>query len=158
MLKNAGFSLVVVSNQGGVARGRYSLEAVDAVNVRLNSLLEERLDAFRVCPYHPHGVVPNFTREHPWRKPAPGMILDAAAEMGLDLERSWLIGDAERDCQAGRAAGLKGRTILLTRPDPALAPSPFDGAASTPHFADHLANDLPGAAAIILRRHARATP
>lgn len=157
-LKKAGFSLVVVSNQGGVARGRYSLEAVEAVNTRLNSLLEGCVDAFRVCPFHPRGVVPDFTREHPWRKPAPGMILDAASALGLDLGRSWLIGDAERDCQAGRAAGLDGRTILLTRPDPALAPSPFDGAASIPHFTDHLAADLPGAAAIILRRHARTAP
>jgi len=56
-------------------------------------------------------VAPEFSGEHPWRKPAPGMILDAAAELNLDLTRSWMVGDSLRDCQAGRAAGC--RTILL---------------------------------------------
>ncbi|RMH23429.1 MAG: HAD-IIIA family hydrolase, partial [Planctomycetota bacterium] len=110
-LKDAGYALVVVSNQGGVARGRYTPHDVDRVNARVNRLLHGAIDAFRFCPYHPRGVVPQYTREHPWRKPAPGMILDAAEALSLDLARSWMVGDAARDCQAGRAAGC--RTVLI---------------------------------------------
>lgn len=152
-LKQAGFALIVVSNQGGVARGKYPTAAVDAVNQRVNELLGGLIDAFLYCPYHPAGVVPEFRREHPWRKPAPGMILDAAAALGLDLARSWVIGDAERDCRAGHAAGLQERTILLTRPDPDLAPSPYDPRGPGPDCVDFLAPDLAGAADIILRAH-----
>ena len=110
-LKDAGYALVVVSNQGGVARGKYNTEAVDRVNARLNQLLGGSIDLFQYCPYHPQGVVDEFAREHPSRKPAPGMILDAASKLNLDLTRSWMVGDSVRDCQAGRAAGC--RTIQL---------------------------------------------
>lgn len=110
-LKEAGYALVVMTNQGGVARGKYGLDAVDRVHARLNELLNGAIDAFRACPYHPNGTIPEYTREHPWRKPAPGMILDAALALGIDLSRSWVIGDTLRDCQAGRAAGC--RTIML---------------------------------------------
>ncbi len=119
-LAAAGYALVVVTNQGGVARGRYGLDAVAAVHERLDELLGGRIAAFRACPWHPEGTVPRFTREHPWRKPAPGMLLDAAAELGIDLAASWTIGDAVRDCEAGRAAGT--RTILLRAGSPSAAP------------------------------------
>jgi lipopolysaccharide heptosyltransferase II len=110
-LKEAGFALVVITNQGGVARGKYDLAAVDRVNAKLNQLLDGAIDLFRCCPFHPKGKIEEYTREHPWRKPAPGMILDAAQELGLDCSQSWVIGDTARDCQAGRAAGC--RTILV---------------------------------------------
>lgn len=120
-LKEAGFALVVVTNQGGVARGKYGLGDVDRVHDRINALLGGRIDAFRVCPFHPKGTVSEFAREHPWRKPSPGMLLDAARALGLDLARSWLVGDKDRDCEAGRAAGC--RTVLVdplgrATPDP----------------------------------------
>jgi D-glycero-D-manno-heptose 1,7-bisphosphate phosphatase len=126
-LKAAGFVLVVVSNQGCVARGAATLETVRVVNEQLQRLLaahaawflsnrgsgEDELDrvrsiidAFYVCPFHPKGTVPEFTREHPWRKPSPGMFLAAAREHDLDLSRSWLIGDAARDIEAALAAGI----------------------------------------------------
>lgn len=106
MLRGCGLALVVVSNQGVIARGGATEDIVRAVNARLNELLDGAIDAFYFCPFHPRGNVPSFTREHPWRKPAPGMILAAAAELGLDLGRSWLIGDASRDVEACLAAGL----------------------------------------------------
>lgn len=140
-LKEAGFALVVITNQGGVARGKYGLQDVDRVNARLNVLLGGVIDAFRACPYHPKGVVPEYAREHPWRKPAPGMILDAAEELGLDLKRSWLIGDAIRDCEAGRAAGCA--TIFLG--DEADSPA-----------VDYEEADLREAGRIILDQHANA--
>jgi len=116
-LKQAGFALVVVSNQGVVARGAGTMQQVQDVNARLAELLGGNLiDAFYFCPFHPKGNVPEFTREHPWRKPAPGMILAAAVELELDLSQSWLIGDAQRDIEAGLAAGLpKSHCILLNR-------------------------------------------
>lgn len=152
MLREAGFRVIVFSNQGGVARGKYGLDAVEAVNARVNALLGGTVDDFRVCPWHPEGTVPEFSCEHPWRKPAPGMILDAAGVHGLDLSRSWVIGDAERDCLAGKGAGLHGRTILLTNPDPDLEPSHLHGMASAPDVADFLAPDLQAAASIVLSK------
>ncbi len=107
-----GRALIVITNQGGVARGRYGEDDVRAVHVRTQELLGAVpiLD-WLWCPFHPTGVVPEFTREHPWRKPAPGMLLEAAKRHDLDLARSWLIGDQDRDIAAGIAAGC--RTVLL---------------------------------------------
>lgn len=101
----AGYFVAVVTNQGGVARGRYSVEDVGRVHARLSQLLGGLVDDYRFCPFHPKGAVPAFTKEHPWRKPAPGMLLDLAQAHRLDLAASWMVGDAVRDCQAGRAAG-----------------------------------------------------
>jgi HAD superfamily hydrolase (TIGR01662 family) len=78
------------------------------------SLLEREdagLDAFKLCFHHPGGVVPELTRACDCRKPAPGMLLEAAAELQVDLERSWLVGDTDDDVRAGAAAGC--RTILV---------------------------------------------
>lgn len=117
-LRTAGYRLVVITNQGGVARGRYSEADVDAVHQRIASVIEQTtsqrpvIDRFYYCPYHPEGTVDEYRRDHPWRKPHPGMLLQAARDMNLDLASSWLIGDQPRDVQAGRAAGC--RTILLT--------------------------------------------
>ncbi len=136
-LKEAGFALVVVTNQGGVARGKYDLAAVDRVNARVNELLGGVIDAFRACPYHPKGIVPEYSKEHPWRKPAPGMLLDAAQTLGLNLGTSWMMGDAVRDCQAGRAAGC--RTVLI-------------GEAPTSDAVDFVAPSLEAGVSTILSR------
>jgi D-glycero-D-manno-heptose 1,7-bisphosphate phosphatase len=140
-LAEAGFALVVVTNQGGVARGRYGVAEVEAVHRRLNQLLGGRIEAFRFCPYHPSGTVAAYAREHPWRKPAPGMILDGAAALGIDLGRSWVVGDKARDCEAGRRAGC--RTILVGRPH-------LDRPARACPEADFTAPDVGAAADLIL--------
>lgn len=119
LLKDAGYFLGVVTNQGGVARGRYPESAVFEVHERVAELLDDAIDAWRHCPFHPEGTVPAYTREHPWRKPQPGMLLDLEREHRLDLERSWVIGDTARDCEAGKAAGC--RTILVGAGDDACA-------------------------------------
>jgi D-glycero-D-manno-heptose 1,7-bisphosphate phosphatase len=111
-----GFKVVVVTNQGGVARGKYAEEDVEAVHDRIRQLVAAqctgaRIDRFYYCPYHPEASVIRYKKEHPWRKPQPGMLLQAAEDMGLDLPRSWMIGDQMRDIEAGEAAGV--RTILL---------------------------------------------
>ena len=115
-LRGLGYYVIVVTNQGGVARGKYGEAEVEAVNQRINAAIKAdsgaRIDRFYYCPYHPEASVEQYRREHPWRKPAPGMLLQARDDMNLDLTESWMIGDQMRDVQAGAAAGA--RTILLT--------------------------------------------
>ena len=116
-LRGLSYKIVVVSNQGGVARGKFTEEDVKAVHERIAKLVNETsgsiIDRFYYCPYHPEGKTKKYRREHPWRKPQPGMILQAAEDLGLDLSRSWLIGDQMRDIEAASAAGV--RAVLLDR-------------------------------------------
>ncbi|MAX25576.1 MAG: hypothetical protein CMJ19_13835 [Phycisphaeraceae bacterium] len=117
-LRGLGYLIVIVTNQGGVARGKYGVEDVDKVHEKITQLVYEnagaKIDRFYFCPYHPKGLVEKYTREHPWRKPQPGMLLQAAKDLQIDMDQSWMIGDALRDIEAGAAAGV--RTILL-KPD-----------------------------------------
>lgn len=110
-----GYKTVVASNQSGVARGIVTVEMLERIHDRLRELLAVKgatLDAIYYCPYHPDGVVPEYTKESDWQKPKPGMLLSAAQEMDIDLTRSWMIGDSDRDVEAGRSAGC--RTILIS--------------------------------------------
>lgn len=117
-LHDAGYRLIVVTNQGGVARGKYTEDDVDAVHQKIAALVDEAvgrdglIDRFYYCPYHPQATVAEYRRDHPWRKPHPGMLLQAARDLRIDLAQSWLIGDQDRDVQAGRAAGC--RAVLIT--------------------------------------------
>ncbi|HEX3357196.1 MAG TPA: HAD-IIIA family hydrolase, partial [Tepidisphaeraceae bacterium] len=104
-----GYATVVISNQSGVARGMFTEADVRAVNMRLEDyLLEENpnavIDRQEFCPFHPDGVVERYRRDSDLRKPKPGMIIKAAELLKLDLSRSWVIGDAPRDIEAGHAA------------------------------------------------------
>src|SRR5512133_1275159 len=102
-LHSAGYRLIVVSNQSGVARGYFPVEALRAVEMRLRGLLVEAgvpLDGFYYCPHHPDGTEPGYAIECECRKPAPGLILQAAFEHGIDLGRSWLAGDILNDLEA----------------------------------------------------------
>ena len=112
-LHAANWPLIVITNQGGVARGRYDEDAVRSVHTRIQTLLKDTpiLD-WLWCPWHPHGTVPEYTREHSWRKPSPGMLLEAASRHGLSLADSWMVGDQDRDIAAGQAAQC--HTILLS--------------------------------------------
>ena len=93
---------------------------VDAVHERLASLVDEEagtdglIDRFYFCPYDPEGSVGPYRRDHDWRKPRPGMLLQAARDLQIDLPTSWMIGDHPGDAEAGRAAGC--RTILVDPP------------------------------------------
>ena len=141
LLHHAGFRLFLITNQGGVARGKYAEHDVRAVHRRIRQLTKHLIHDDRYCPYHPNGTLPKYTREHHWRKPAPGMILDLAQHHPIDLARSWTVGDKPRDAAAGRAAGT--RTILLGPPHS----PPHSTAEPTPDF---VAPDLLAAARLIL--------
>lgn len=116
-LKKLGYKLVVVSNQSAVARGIVSEKTLGKIHERLKELLAEKnafLDRIYYCPYHPDGVVEKYRKESNNRKPNPGMLLDAAKDMDIDLAQSWCIGNSIRDVEAGRRTGCK--TILIDAP------------------------------------------
>jgi D-glycero-D-manno-heptose 1,7-bisphosphate phosphatase len=128
-LHDAGFMLIVATNQPDVARGTQRREVVEAINARLSDVMP--LDEFRVCY--------DDDDDSPHRKPNPGLLLDAAVAHAIDLPASFMIGDRWRDVEAGRRAGC--RTVFLDlgyaerRPDPP---------------ADHTTADLPSAVLWIL--------
>jgi D-glycero-D-manno-heptose 1,7-bisphosphate phosphatase len=103
-LKAAGYALVVVTNQPDVGRGTQQQSVVDAMHRQLRELIPE-LDRIEVC------YDPGRGEASRRRKPEPGMVLDAAAALGLDLTRSWMIGDRWRDVDCGKRAGL--RTVFI---------------------------------------------
>jgi len=107
----AGFLVIVISNQAGVARGMYSEADLNLLHVRVDDELRElgaRIDAYYYCPHHPE-----FGEECicDCRKPAPGMLLRAVDDLAIDLSRSWMVGDKLTDVEAGHAANLN--TILV---------------------------------------------
>jgi D,D-heptose 1,7-bisphosphate phosphatase len=113
-LKAMGYKLVVVSNQSGVARGIVTEEVLGQIHKRLEQLLAREgvsLDRIYYCPYHPEGVIPKYRRDSDHRKPNPGMLLDAAKDMDIDLMESWMVGNGPRDVETGVRAGC--RTILV---------------------------------------------
>ncbi len=132
VLKEAGFLLVVVTNQPDVARGTQRRDVVEAINARLLAALP--LDAIYVC-YH------DDRDGCSCRKPRPGLLLRAATEYAIDLPRSFMIGDRWRDVEAGRHAGCV--TIRLDRRYAQMDPE------SSP---DYQAHSLPDAASWILAR------
>ncbi len=116
-LARAGFVLGCISNQPAAAKGRVSIEQLLAVHARVLELLGRQgvtIATCRLCLHHPEGVTSGLSGTCSCRKPAPGMLLDAGAELGVDLGTSWMIGDTDADVGAGRAAGC--RTILIENP------------------------------------------
>jgi len=103
-LRHAGWLTVVVTNQSGLARGKISPEQYAAVNAEFLRQLPGGIDAVYFCADHPD-------RPTPRRKPGSGMLEEAARNHGIDLTRSWMIGDKEIDVECGRRAGC--RTILV---------------------------------------------
>lgn len=112
--RKAGYRVVVLSNQSGVARGKFSIESVERVNARLLDLLNVQgatVDGVYYCPYYPGGKVSEFDRTTFLRKPAAGMAEEAALHLGIDLRHSVAIGDKLSDLQLGRVFG--GRSFLV---------------------------------------------
>lgn len=111
LARRQGYLVVVVTNQAGVARGYYEEAAIEALHRHVNRELRRHgawIDAFYYCPYHPDGVVERYRRLHPDRKPGPGMLLRAIADLDIDAAGSLLIGDQPSDVAAAEAAGVRG--------------------------------------------------
>jgi D-glycero-D-manno-heptose 1,7-bisphosphate phosphatase len=114
-LNRAGLAVVVVSNQSGLARGYFPKELIDQVHGRMRQELavdEARLDGIYYCPHYPRANLAEYRVDCDCRKPRPGMLLKAAEELGLDLARSFVVGDRSSDLEAGRAVGAKCILVL----------------------------------------------
>ena len=106
-----GFLVFVVTNQAGVAKGLYKERDVGLLHEFMQEQLAQaggHVDDFRYCPHHVQAVRPEYRSDSPWRKPAPGMLLDLLAHWPVDVEGSFLIGDKDSDLAAARAAGVSG--------------------------------------------------
>ncbi len=152
-LHQAGYKVVVVTNQSGVARGLLTEEALGEIHAELRRQLSAKgvhLDGIYYCPYHPEGTVERYAKESDLRKPQPGMLLEAASELDIDLSRSWMVGDSARDVEAGQRAGC--RTIRVRSSQ--THPQDSDESAQ----ADHSVRNLVDAARIILRQRPTTAP
>lgn len=117
LLNKRGLAVIVVTNQSAVARGMLTEEVLAGVHRRLSEMLASEgahLDAIYHCPHLSPGGIAPYDRDCDCRKPAPGMLRQAAREHGIDLAASTMIGDSLRDLQAGAAAGCKTRILVRT--------------------------------------------
>lgn len=108
-LREAGYRVIVVTNQSGIGRGYFDIETLGRVNARLRDELRREgadYDALYYCPHTPEDACE-------CRKPKPGLLLRAASELDIDLTASYTLGDRDLDVKAGRAAGT--RTVLVSR-------------------------------------------
>ncbi len=114
-LNALGIPVVVVTNQSGIGRGKYDWRDFAAVMARMEALLaleQAKVDAVYASPHHELGLGEYAVKDHPERKPNPGMLLRAAKEFRLDLSRSWMIGDKAIDIEAGQRAGCRTAQVL----------------------------------------------
>ncbi len=114
LLKEKGFKLVIVTNQSGVALGYFEEHRLEAVQQKIEKLLQAfdiQIDGFYYCPHYEKGTVKQYSTACTCRKPQPGLLVQAANELNIDLSQSWMIGDILNDVEAGNKAGCK--TILI---------------------------------------------
>ena len=114
VLQKAGFRLVIITNQAGIARGYFTEADLRRMHTYLTNelaFLGVHLDGIYYCPHHIDGVIPELAIHCDCRKPQPGMLLQAAADLEIDLQNSWFVGDILDDIEAGNRAGC--RTILV---------------------------------------------
>jgi len=110
-LRDAGFALVVVTNQAGIARGYFDEAFVQKAHRYLGEMLAAEgivIDGYYYCPHHPGGLVPEYSRVCRCRKPAPGMVEHAARDLDLDVDRSFVVGDKWLDVELATNAGARG--------------------------------------------------
>ena len=108
-LNRLGFLVIVVTNQPGIAKGKYTRTLLDAMDHKMRAGVEAdggRIDAVSYCLHHPESIVPDLRVSCACRKPRPGLLLDSARDWDIDLGRSYLVGDGVTDVAAGQAAGV----------------------------------------------------
>ena len=117
-IRKAGYRMIVLSNQSGIARGYFTFDDVKAVERRIEEILSEQNapcpDAWYYCPHHPKGVVEEYRKECDCRKPKPGLFLQAGKDFDADFDGSFMIGDKISDLQAAFAAGCSGGALVMT--------------------------------------------
>ncbi len=116
LLQGLGYRLVVITNQSGVARGFFTEDDLALMHQRLAEILAAEginISAFYHCPHHPDGSVAGYRLACDCRKPRPGMILRACADLGIEPSRSWMVGDILDDVEAGKTAGCRAVLIDL---------------------------------------------
>jgi D-glycero-D-manno-heptose 1,7-bisphosphate phosphatase len=148
-LNRMDFKVVVASNQPGIAKGKFSLALLQAMTDKMLAGLAEggaRLDAVYYCYHHPEGVAPEYRQVCDCRKPKPGLLLKAAADLEIDLSRSFFIGDGITDVLAGKAAGVE--TLLLYASSPVYLVEELARQNVQP---DHIVKSLAEAVAIVSR-------
>lgn len=114
LLNQSGFAVIVITNQSGIARGIVKETFVAEAHTFIDRRLAEggaHVDRYYYCPHHPEGTIAEYSRECECRKPKPGQLLNAAADLDLDLTRSFVVGDRWSDVEAGEVVG--GRGILV---------------------------------------------
>ena len=115
LLNQAGWLAVVITNQAGVARGYFTEEMIHAVHTILQDELKQSgasLDAIYYCPHHPSVGQPPYRAECDCRKPQPGLIRRAAADLNIDLAASWMVGDRYSDIELARNAHVQAAFVL----------------------------------------------
>jgi D-glycero-D-manno-heptose 1,7-bisphosphate phosphatase len=140
-INNAGLLAVVVTNQSGVGRGMFPEELVSAVHDRLREELREagaKLDAIYYCPHHPAAEIPKYRMECGCRKPSTGMMTQAAARFGIQIDKSYVIGDRHRDMEMARRAGAVGVLVRTGFGQQEWEMNRANGAAQPDHVADNL--------------------
>jgi D,D-heptose 1,7-bisphosphate phosphatase len=112
--KAEGYLLIVITNQSGIARGFFDIEAFNHLRIHIDKFLSGEgiiVDDWFICPHHAEGSISQYAIECNCRKPKPGLILNAAKKFNIALDKSWMIGDILHDIEAGNSAGC--RTILI---------------------------------------------
>jgi D-glycero-D-manno-heptose 1,7-bisphosphate phosphatase len=143
-----GIPIVVITNQSGIGKGYYTQADFDHLNAWMCAEFAAcgtPISAVYHCPYHPEAIIPALRADHPWRKPAPGMLLAAARDLNLDLTRSVMIGDQWNDMIASARAGIGTAVLVGTprhippEPRPPVIQCP-DTEAAADWYARHIAN------------------
>ena len=114
LVNRSGFLAVVVTNQAGVARGYFPESMIHEVHAQVRAAMESggaHLDGIYYCPHHPSVGEPPYRQECDCRKPRPGLVLRAAAELGIDLPRSWVVGDRPGDLELAWKVGARGALV-----------------------------------------------
>ena len=148
-----GWKLVLVTNQSAIARGLITPAQLDEIHAELQTHLAAqgaRLDAIYSCPHHPTAGLGEYRVECECRKPKPGLVLQAARELGLDLAACWMVGDAARDLEAGWAAGVPGILVATGK-----GKAEIEVLRARGEEPQAFLPDLPAAAEWILAREAR---